>query len=676
MTDKIARKTLPCLPLLFFLFWLAGCPAADQESSLNAILIDMNETVIPVGLSTRITATARYDNGTVSDVSSAVIWSTSDARTAAFAAGSAVKGTVTAFRHGDVTITATLPEAGVSGSMVLTVIPPILTGLDIQPAFARIQMGQLCQYKAVGFFSDDSLQDVTNSVNWASPGSSSPIVSNVAGSKGLCVSPPNGSANISAVDPGTGLGATATMVVSRAELASITLTPQALTLLAGKQHQVSAIGTYRDATRNDVTQTLHWYSSDPKVAVVSNKTETRGMIRAVSSGDARIKATHQTENISAALRVHVTISQLSALRISPSSPTLFMGQPIDLKALGRYSDGSEKDITDRVSWQIANSNIASLGQGKQNNRVTPVTGGHTEVKAIDPVSGFHAQTRLKIAPPKLDTIAILPENLLVPVGGGASLQAIGTYTDGRQQTITEGLTWTSSKPSVAVVASGDDPTGVVTGMAVGTAAISVTDSRTNVRATGKVTIGRAQLTQIRISPRDMPLAEDGYATLRAAGLYSDGSTKDVTRVVNWQSSNEKTATVRNALNAKGLLNAKAAGTTTITAQHPQKAISDSLVLTVFRAQLVSIELVAEPPRLALGGTGQIVAKGRYSNGETRNITSDLLWSGSNDAIIVVDNTSGSKGIVTAKSIGTCTITVSDPQTGLRADTVLAARADW
>ena len=74
---------------------------------------------------------------------------------------------------------------------------------------------------------------------------------------------------------------------------------------------------------------------------------------------------------------------------------------------------------------------------------------------------------------------------------------------------------------MAVVASGDDPTGVVTGMAVGTAAITVADSRTNVRATGKVTIGRAQLTQIRISPPDMPLAEDGYATLLAAGLYSD-----------------------------------------------------------------------------------------------------------------------------------------------------------
>lgn len=227
----------------------------------------------------------------------------------------------------------------------------------------------------------------------------------------------------------------------------------------------------------------------------------------------------------------------------------------------------------------------------------------------------------------------------------------------------------------AVVTSGDDPTGVVTGM-TGTAGITVADSQTNLRATGKVTIGRAQLTHIRISPPDMPLAEGGYATLRADGLYSDGSTKDVTRVVNWRSSNEKTATVRNALNAKGLLNAKAAGTTTITAQHPHKTISDSLVITVFRAQLVSIELVAEPPRLALGGTGQIVATGRYSNGETRNITSDLLWSGSNDAIIVVDNTSGSKGIVTAKSIGSCTITVSDPQTGLRADTVLAARADW
>ena len=81
-------------------------------------------------------------------------------------------------------------------------------------------------------------------------------------------------------------------------------------------------------------------------------------------------------------------------------------------------------------------------------------------------------------PSGLDSVQVTPAAQSLPVGQTTQLTAIGTYGNAsrpRTQNITNGVTWTSTTPTVATVSA----TGLVTAVAVGTTTITAESTAFN-----------------------------------------------------------------------------------------------------------------------------------------------------------------------------------------------------
>jgi hypothetical protein len=82
-------------------------------------------------------------------------------------------------------ITAT--SGGISGNTTLTVTGAVLQSFVVTPFNVSLPAGVSQQFKASGTFSDNSVQDITSQVTWASSQPTTATVGDAAGSVGLVV---------------------------------------------------------------------------------------------------------------------------------------------------------------------------------------------------------------------------------------------------------------------------------------------------------------------------------------------------------------------------------------------------------------------------------------------------------------------------------------------------------
>lgn len=86
------------------------------------------------------------------------------------------------------------------------------------------------------------------------------------------------------------------------------------------------------------------------------------------------------------------------------------------------------------------------------------------------------------------------------------------------------------------------------------------------------------------------------------------------------------------------------------------------------ADLVSISATPSGQTLAVGNTRQFRASGIYSDGTSRNLTTQVTWSSSDTSVATVS----SSGLATALSTGTTTITTTSG--GISGNTTLTVRS--
>ena len=153
------------------------------------------------------------------------------------------------------------------------------------------------------------------------------------------------------------------------------------------------------------------------------------------------------------------------------------------------------------------------------------------------------------------------------------------------------------------------------------------------------------------TPKGTTLAFD------ATGVYTDGSTADLTTEVTWESASPTIATVSNLSGSQGVATALAQGTAVITAELGS-VVSAGDTLTVTAAALVSITVTPVGGTLPKGLIGQCIATGTYSDGSTADITDLVTWSSSDTGVATISNASGSWGEATGVGVGTTSITAS------------------
>ena len=170
----------------------------------------------------------------------------------------------------------------------------------------------------------------------------------------------------------TGLMMPITGCTNPSGLDSITITPSTESLNVGDNVQLTATGTYGNAshqTTQPVTTGVTWASSAPTVASV---VATTGAVTAAGVGTATITATAQGFRGPVTATATVTVGgigtgtggvgSLSVIAVLPSAQTLSLaGETTQFTAVGTTTTGSTEYLTNSVTWTSSNPNVATIG---------------------------------------------------------------------------------------------------------------------------------------------------------------------------------------------------------------------------------------------------------------------------------------------------------------------------
>jgi trimeric autotransporter adhesin len=598
-----------------------GASNLSVVPNLVSIEVSPPTPSMAAGTTQPFTATGMFSDGSTQNLTASVSWSSSVPSIATASASGLANG----ISSGQATITAT--DGSVSGSALLTVTPATVTAITVTPASPTIAGGTLQQFTATGLFSDGTLQNLTSSVSWSS---STPTAATI-NATGLATGSTSGQTTITASSGS--VTNSAVLTVTAAVLTGITLNPMNPSIILGSSQQFTATGTYSDNSTQDLTGTATWTSSNAGVAGVST-----GLASGLAVGTTTISATFHSANSSATLTVSLTPPALQSISVTPANPSVAIGQNQQFVATGHYLDGSTQDLTSAVTWSSAQPALAGI---TATGLATGLGGGSIAVTAA--LGAIDASATLNVNSLALASIAVTPGNASIALGTDQQLAATATYADGSTLDLTKSATWSSSVPSVATVNASGLTTSASTGQT------PITASAAGILGSSTLTVTPAALVSIAIAPPMQTIPLGTTEQFAATGVFTDGSTQNITGSVQWNSSNGSIATISNTAGSPGLATGLATGSSNIYAI--SGSISASTTLTVSRAALVSITVNPPNPVIAQGTAQQFAATGMFTDGSIQDLTTAATWSSENAAVATVS----ASAVATSRSTGTATI---------------------
>ncbi|MFZ0828415.1 MAG: Ig-like domain-containing protein, partial [Verrucomicrobiia bacterium] len=463
-------------------------PAA---ATLTSISVTPASPSIIVGGTQQFTATGTYSDGSTQNITSQAAWASSNAVVATII----TSGLATGASVGTATISAKL--GAVTGTTTVFVQPPVLVSIAVTPTASSIVIGGTQQFKAVGTYSDGSIQNVSSQVTWISTNA---VVAAVS-SNGLATAASAGSTTISATLAGV-TGSALLTVQAPPSLTLITVTPANPSILIGTAQQFIAIGSYSDGSTQNVSSQATWISSNLVVAAINSN----GVATAASGGATTISATLAGVTGSALLTVQAPPS-LTLITVTPATANLVVGGTQQFVATGTYSDSSTQNVSSQATWVSSNAVVAAISS---NGVATAASGGATTISAT--LAGVTGSALLTVqAPPSLTQIAVTPANPIILIGAAQQFIASGNYSDGSTQNVSSQVTWISSQPAVASL----NASGLASGISAGTA--NMTATLAGITGTTVLTVQALPLTINTVSLPGGTVNAAYSATLSASG---------------------------------------------------------------------------------------------------------------------------------------------------------------
>jgi trimeric autotransporter adhesin len=515
---------------------------------------------------------------------------------------------------------------GGSKSSTTTNSTPTLVSIAIAGSTTSVPVGTTLQLTATGKYSDGSSSNLTSQVTWESSDGTLATTN----SAGLLTAVKKGPVTVVATK-GTVSG-TLNLTVTSAALTSISVSG-GNALAAGSNEQLTVQGTYSDGASQTVTSQSSWQTSDATIATVSGT----GQVSSLKAGSVVITA--NVGSVSNTATIIVNSATLSSIIVNGGA-ALASGASEQLMAQGVYSDSSTQSLTSQVIWQSSNTSIATFGGA---GMLTALKSGSVTVTAtLGSVSGT---ATVVVNAPTLSSITISPAAFSIASGQSEQLKAQGVLSDGTTQDVTAQVAWGTSDGIVASVS----PLGLVTGVSAGSTTITATLGTATKTATATVTA--ALLNTIVVTPLTASIATGQTQAFAANGIFSDGSTTDITNSVTWSSGATNFATIDPTGVALGIN----AGSALITAT--SGAAFGTATLTVTPAVLSSIDISPDGEIIPIGGQTQLTLTGSYTDNTTQNLA-NATWSSSDSTIASVDPVSGVVTGVSNSNGNPVTITAS------------------
>lgn len=409
----------------------------------------------------------------------------------------------------------------------------ISTGINLDKDSLLLKVGTKSTFNVI--LSPYTVLD-NSSLTWTS---SAPDIVSVT-SDGTVTAKAVGSATIT-VRNANGHSATATVTVDDVvvPITSIVLSETTLTMNKETSQGLRVIVNPSDTTMDT---TIIWKSSNEEIASVSST----GLVRAKRPGKVVITATSSNGVVA---ECDVTIrSEIKSVVLNQTALTLEEGSNQSLRATINPSDTTDaKDL----NWVSSNTSVATITQSGEVTAVAPGTATIT----VTTVNGRKAECKITV------TKAVITR----PITSVTLNKTALTLVEDEEETLTatinpsdttdsNTLAWTSSDEDVATVVDG-----VITAKSAGTTTITVTTvngKQANCIVT--VTAKEIPITSVTLDQNVLTIKAGNNETLTASILPANTTQA---KTLTWTSSDEAVATV-----VDGVITAKSAGTTTITAR--------------------------------------------------------------------------------------------------------------
>ncbi|MBV9482721.1 MAG: Ig-like domain-containing protein [Acidobacteria bacterium] len=614
-----------------------------------SIAVSPGTATIAGGTQQQFLATAKLTDGTILNVTPMVNWTITPAGIANISNAAPTQGLVTALTPTNTTtvkVTATCAgscqaQSGApSATASLTVTNATPTQVAISPTSATIGWGTQLQFTAIGTFSDNSTQNITNVCQWTSSSTANVFITSSSGlaiGKGV-----GGPATIKATFRSVSSNGAA-VSVDLSNLIAISVSPGNPVIATGTTNSFTATGTFNDGSTRDLAQTgaITWSSSNTSFASITSL----GVATGIAQGQSTITASVASPALSGSATLNVENASLQSISIAPASASIAPGTQINYTAIGTFASCPSCPFQQTLTAQSSthwNSSPTSVATINNTGTAKALAAGSTTITAASTLapggitSNPATLTVTNAVPVKL---TLTPGNTFIPPGAALQFSAIVTFSDNTTAYVTQQASWSSADSAIATVTN----YGLAT--AQGQGKTTITAKFGAVSGSASLLVTSSTLQSIAISPANPKVAEGIAAQFNATGTFADGSTQDLTTAVNWGSQTQKIATIGSKT---GVLQALSPGQTTITATFG--AVTGTTAVTVTNASLTSITVSPASASIALGNSQQFMATGGFSDGSSQ-ILINVNWSSSDTAVAIITDF----GLATTSGKGTATI---------------------
>ena len=290
---------------------------------------------------------------------------------------------------------AAAPSGWVVQDYLVKIVPTVpVASVTVSPASVSVLQGQTVQLTATP--RDASGNPLTGRViTWQSSNSA---IASVNGSGLVTGVGPGGPVTMTATSEGQ--SGTASVTVTVAPVAAVTVTPSSGTVAIGQTVQLTA--TPRDASGNPLTgRVITWQSSNSAIASVNGS----GLVSGVAAGGP-VTITATSEGQSGTASITVSGVPVASVTVSPASASVPAGQTVQLSATLRDANGNI--LTGRsVTWASNNTSVATVtGTGLVTGKVA---GSATITATSEGQNGTAAITVTPSAGAQFDHVFIVLE---------------------------------------------------------------------------------------------------------------------------------------------------------------------------------------------------------------------------------------------------------------------------
>lgn len=482
-------------------------------------------------------ATAVFDNGTSLDVTAETSWASSNSATASIDAAGVAIGVSAGIVEisGSVFYQGQAPTA--IGELEVVAAPVTILDLIVDPSRGVVIVGETQAYTATVLLSDGSSVDVSSVVSWVSGDTAIAHID----ATGLATGMAEGVADILArLNRGGEIyeGSAQIRVKSEAVVVeAIKVDPASEAALVGDKVAYTASAILSDGSSLDVSNSVQWSSSQPAVASVNSQ----GRATAIASGTTDITALYLSDSDSfsdfGVLSVEETPVTVFELVVSPPNGSVIVGTGLAFAAHVRLSDGSNRDVTDRVAWRSSNLAVAQVDEV---GFALGIAAGAADIIASVEFEGslFEDKGRLSVNAPPVTALELVVEPPLAEALIGDKVQYTATlvYSDESSDDVTNSVTWSSADNLVAQIAQNGCATALAEGISEIKASLLYAGDTLEGAGTLTVLSPAVEIVALIIDPARATILIEATQQYSARVLLSDNTTVAVeTDLLTWTS---------------------------------------------------------------------------------------------------------------------------------------------